>query len=107
MAVSLRNPVYTQYEHNWVLINPASQGRRFLKLRDGIANQRAAQRRVRRATRQSAYPHNEQIEYSMHLVASLGNRTTKSSQLPTVICNAALPWKVWPTSPLGFPCRCI
>jgi hypothetical protein len=40
--------------------------------------------------RQSTYTQNEQIEYSMHAAASLGSQTAKSSQLPAVICNAAM-----------------
>ena len=80
-----------------MLRNPASQGRRFLKLRTNAQHCGGFG-----APGGMTYPHNEQIKYSMQVPASLGGRTAKTSKLPAVICKAALR-----RIALGFPCRCI
>ena len=55
----------------------------------------------------TTYPHNEQIEYSTYPERSLGGQLANSSELPALICNAALRRELLPRCRLGFPCECI
>jgi hypothetical protein len=45
---------------------------------------------IRYEMRDITYPHNEQIEYSTDPDGSLGGELANSSELPVLICNAAL-----------------
>jgi hypothetical protein len=57
--------------------------------------------------RDITYPHNEQIEYSTDPDGSLGGQLANSSELPVLICNAALRRELLPRCRLGFPCEFI
>src|SRR6266481_3616318 len=53
------------------------------------------------------YPHNEQILYGWSPLASPDVQTAKSSELPALICNAALRGDFSRGCRLGFACECI
>jgi hypothetical protein len=101
MVASLET-IYTQYEHMWVLRNPAWKGRRFPNAVAYDPNHPAAGKVRRITTRKLSYPHNEQIKYSIPPSAWPDARVAKSSELIALICKAALRGGFSRRSALGF-----
>src|ERR1700674_4937179 len=57
--------------------------------------------------RESTYSHNEQIKHNTDTTAPLGAWRINSSELPGLICIAALRRENSTRCRLGFPCECI